>query len=151
MDVWSASRPYRFTPGERVAGIHWIGGWVGSRTGLDAVEERKILHCRESNPGRPLRCCTDWDMSTTSTTRQGSFICVYILLGWEFSRKHHNLLQLAWRCAILRCSLVITEIASQRFRHMARKPAAGPGSLYPSTEWRCSFVFRINLLYIIFF
>jgi hypothetical protein len=25
---WSASRPGRFTPGERALGIHWIGGWV---------------------------------------------------------------------------------------------------------------------------
>jgi hypothetical protein len=30
------------------------GGWVGPRVGLDAVK-RKILHCRESNPGRPAR------------------------------------------------------------------------------------------------
>jgi hypothetical protein len=28
---------------------------VGPRDGLDAVEERKILPCRESNPGRPAR------------------------------------------------------------------------------------------------
>jgi hypothetical protein len=32
----------RFTPGERAPGIHWIGGWVGPRTGLDDVERRKI-------------------------------------------------------------------------------------------------------------
>jgi hypothetical protein len=25
----------------------WIGGWVGPRIGMDAVEKRKILHCRE--------------------------------------------------------------------------------------------------------
>jgi hypothetical protein len=30
---------------------HWIGGWVGPRTGLDDVEKRKIFHCRESNQG----------------------------------------------------------------------------------------------------
>jgi hypothetical protein len=40
---WSASRPGRFTPGERAPGTHWIGGWVGPRTGLDDVEKRKIL------------------------------------------------------------------------------------------------------------
>jgi hypothetical protein len=28
----------RFTHGERAAGIHWIGGWVGPRTGLGEVE-----------------------------------------------------------------------------------------------------------------
>jgi hypothetical protein len=35
---WLASRPGRFTPGTQ-----WIGGWVGSRAGLDAVAEGKIL------------------------------------------------------------------------------------------------------------
>jgi hypothetical protein len=40
---WSASRPGRFKPGERVNGTHWIGSWVGPRTGLDDVEKRKFL------------------------------------------------------------------------------------------------------------
>jgi hypothetical protein len=39
---WSASRPGRFTPGERVPGTHWIGGGVGPRAGLDAVARRKL-------------------------------------------------------------------------------------------------------------
>jgi hypothetical protein len=34
---WSASRPGRFTPGERVAGAHWIGGWVGQKASVEAV------------------------------------------------------------------------------------------------------------------
>jgi hypothetical protein len=28
-DKWSASRPCRFTSGERAPGTHWIGGWMG--------------------------------------------------------------------------------------------------------------------------
>jgi hypothetical protein len=32
-----------FTPGERAPGTHWIGGWVGPRTGLDVVEKRNIF------------------------------------------------------------------------------------------------------------
>jgi hypothetical protein len=32
-----------FTPQGRAPGIHWIGGWVGPRTGLDDVEKRKFL------------------------------------------------------------------------------------------------------------
>jgi hypothetical protein len=39
---WSASRPGRFTPGLRVPGTHWIGGWEGPRADLDAVAKRKI-------------------------------------------------------------------------------------------------------------
>jgi hypothetical protein len=40
--MWSASRPGRFTPGERAPDTHWIGSWVGPRAGQDAVEKGKI-------------------------------------------------------------------------------------------------------------
>jgi hypothetical protein len=40
---WSALRPGRFTPGERAPAIHWIGGWVDPRAGLDDVEKREFL------------------------------------------------------------------------------------------------------------
>jgi hypothetical protein len=40
---WSASRPGRFTSGEIAPGTHWIGGWLGSREGLNDVEKRKFL------------------------------------------------------------------------------------------------------------
>jgi hypothetical protein len=40
---WSASRPCRFTPGERSPGSHWLGCWVNPRTGLDGVEGRIFL------------------------------------------------------------------------------------------------------------
>jgi hypothetical protein len=42
-DERSASHPCHFTPGERVPGTHWIGGWVGPRASLDDVEKRKFL------------------------------------------------------------------------------------------------------------
>jgi hypothetical protein len=48
---WSASRTCHFTPGEKAPGTHWIGGHVGPRAGLDAVEKRKILHFWKSNLG----------------------------------------------------------------------------------------------------
>jgi hypothetical protein len=51
----SASRPSRFTPGERAPGTHWIGGWVSPRAGLDDVEKRKFLTVRGLEL-RPL-CC----------------------------------------------------------------------------------------------
>jgi hypothetical protein len=41
---WSASRPCRFTAGERVPGTHWIGGRADPRAGLDDFGEKKILH-----------------------------------------------------------------------------------------------------------
>jgi hypothetical protein len=48
---WSDSRPCRFPPEKRAPGTHWIGGWVGPRTGPDDVEKRKFL----TLPGLELR------------------------------------------------------------------------------------------------
>jgi hypothetical protein len=48
---FSASRPDRFTPGERAPGTYWIGGWVGPRAGLDDMEKWKLLPL----PGLELR------------------------------------------------------------------------------------------------
>jgi hypothetical protein len=41
---WSGSRPGRFTLGEEVSCTHWIGGWVGLRAELNAVEKRKVSY-----------------------------------------------------------------------------------------------------------
>jgi hypothetical protein len=42
-DEWPASCTGRFTPGERDPDIHWIGGWVDPRAGLDDMVKRKFL------------------------------------------------------------------------------------------------------------
>jgi hypothetical protein len=39
---WSASRPSRFTPGERTPDTHCTGYSVGPRAGLEAVAKKKI-------------------------------------------------------------------------------------------------------------
>jgi hypothetical protein len=41
---WSASRPCRFSAGERAPGTHWIGGWVDPKAGLDNMEKQKLLN-----------------------------------------------------------------------------------------------------------
>jgi hypothetical protein len=52
---WPASRPGRFTRKERDPGIHWIGGWAGTRAVLNAVVKRTIPSPRrESNPRTPI-------------------------------------------------------------------------------------------------
>jgi hypothetical protein len=52
---WSASWPGRFTPRERDPDSHWIGGWMGHRTGMDTVSKRKIPSpCRDLNPDHPI-------------------------------------------------------------------------------------------------
>jgi hypothetical protein len=46
--------PAAFLSGKEPLGTHFIGGWVGTRAGLDAVEKSKITFpCQESNPGHP--------------------------------------------------------------------------------------------------
>jgi hypothetical protein len=58
---WSASGLGHYT-----CGTHWIGGWVGPRADLDAVEKRKILSLPgiEIQPlGHPViaaRACEVW-------------------------------------------------------------------------------------------
>jgi len=53
---WSASRPGCFTLGKRSSDTHWVGGWVGLGTSLDAVAKREIpCPLRKSSPGRPAR------------------------------------------------------------------------------------------------
>jgi hypothetical protein len=59
-EYW-ASRLYWFTPGESTPGTHSIGGWLGTRAGLDTVEKRKIsCPCRKSKLYRSGRRYTDW-------------------------------------------------------------------------------------------
>jgi hypothetical protein len=56
---WPASHSGRFTPGKEPPVPHWIGGWMGPRTGLDYMEGRKILLLPglERQPlGRLARC-----------------------------------------------------------------------------------------------
>jgi hypothetical protein len=48
-DEWSASCPSRFIPGERAPGTHWLGGWMGPRTGLD-TEENYLLPLPGTKP-----------------------------------------------------------------------------------------------------
>jgi hypothetical protein len=58
-DEWSASHPGRFTPEERAPGTHWIGGWVGPRTGLDV--EKSLARTGTQTPTiQPVGSrCTD--------------------------------------------------------------------------------------------
>jgi hypothetical protein len=50
--------PGHFTPGDKAAGTHRIGGWVDSRVGVDNVEKRKFLTLPElelRHLGHPAR------------------------------------------------------------------------------------------------
>jgi len=68
-DEYSLSHPGRFTPVERAAGTHWVGGGVGPRPGLDAVAKSKNpCSCRESNSGHWFGHCSDWTTAATVHT-----------------------------------------------------------------------------------
>jgi hypothetical protein len=51
-------------PRGKCNGIHWMGGWVGRRAGLDGVEKRKnpvIAPAGVVNPGLPSETLTTRD------------------------------------------------------------------------------------------
>jgi len=63
--------PRHFTTGRGATGSLWLGGWVGSGTGLDCLEQRQI-HCpcwtsiHASSVIRPVAGhYTDWDIPDT--------------------------------------------------------------------------------------
>lgn len=61
--------------GERVPGTHWIGGWVNSRTDLDAEERRKISYPAENESrflGRPAGSLVDWTVKKKLLTNSNS-------------------------------------------------------------------------------
>jgi hypothetical protein len=91
-DEWSASRPDRFTPGERAPGTHWIGGWVDSRAGLDDLEKKKFLTLPgfELRPlGRPALSQSLYRLRYPSSAEGTPFILVPepFMLYYRFSFK----------------------------------------------------------------
>jgi hypothetical protein len=44
---WSVSRPSHVTAEEGVTGTHWIGGWVGHRSGIDTGKKKPLCTCSE--------------------------------------------------------------------------------------------------------
>jgi hypothetical protein len=89
---WLASRPGRFIPGKREPGTHRIEGWVGPRARLDAMEKRKILSCRKSNPDRPARNPLLYRLNYP-----GSVVCstCLLILNYLFLRKDVRYLELS--------------------------------------------------------
>jgi hypothetical protein len=69
--LWSASCSCCYTPGERASSTCLVGGWVGPRDGLDAVEERNICSCQESNPNSMLSRL--WSICYTEPYEIGTF------------------------------------------------------------------------------
>jgi hypothetical protein len=75
---WSASQPCRFTPCVKATGTHWIGGWVGLRAGVDAVEKRKSLcPCRKSNTDLPNHSPSLYPLRYPGSWRSICTNCVY--------------------------------------------------------------------------
>jgi hypothetical protein len=85
---WSTSLPGRVTPGEiapPLPGTHWIGGWVGPRTGLDVMEEKKNLALvGHRTPAVQPVACTDWDISVLLRPVP----CSYSLISYPITIDH---------------------------------------------------------------
>jgi hypothetical protein len=89
---WSASRPGRFTPGEKARDTLWIGGWVDPRAGMDDLEKRKFLALPglELQPlSRPARSQPLYRLYYTGSSYKirGS---KYILTGNGAEEEEHN-------------------------------------------------------------
>jgi hypothetical protein len=80
---WSASHLGRFTPRKRDPGTHFIGGWAGPRTVLDAVAKRTIPSpLRESSPRTPIfqpvaQRYTEWAI-TALLPSPLRLLCIYL-------------------------------------------------------------------------
>jgi hypothetical protein len=72
----SASRPERKTPG-----THWIGGWVGPRTGMDVVEEKHLAPA--GNPTPTVQPLARRDATDTGVRRM-AFTPLHIYFSLEF-------------------------------------------------------------------
>jgi hypothetical protein len=57
-----------FYPRRKSPGTHWIGGWVGPRTGLEFVEKRNILPL----PGIQPHLSTPMPVETPISSKQAS-------------------------------------------------------------------------------
>jgi hypothetical protein len=69
-------------PWKRAPGTHWIGGWVRPRVDLDSVEKRKILHCWESNLGRPA---SSLSLCQLQKQRRQSLISILFIIKYNTS------------------------------------------------------------------
>jgi hypothetical protein len=69
-DEWSVSRCGSFTAEEIAPSTHWIGGWVGFKSGLDAMEKRRMLPCRGSKPYRSARVLLLYRLSYPDSSPQ---------------------------------------------------------------------------------
>jgi hypothetical protein len=77
----SALRLGLFIPKEGALDNHWIGGWVGLRTGLNDVERRNILPLPKFDPSavQPVACCYN-DLSSLLTADRIRYMiyCTYL-------------------------------------------------------------------------
>jgi hypothetical protein len=97
---WSASRPGRLTPEERTPSTHSTGGWVGPRTGLDAVK-RKIMTLPESNPGRPARRPSLYRLSYRDPNLTSTFSNSLATVSMRFLAFEVPCLMLIFRCSVV--------------------------------------------------
>jgi hypothetical protein len=77
--------PAASSPEKEAPGIHWIGGWVGPRSGLDTVKNKISSPAWiRTLPTQPIaRRYTDF--SKYDRTKRKIFVCNYSIFGSSYS------------------------------------------------------------------
>jgi hypothetical protein len=124
--------PGRLTPREGAPGTHWIRGWVGPRSGLDAVMKRKFPSpCRDSNP--PI---IQFIVQRCTTELSGSLDCK-VILKWIFNRYDVKM----WTGSVSEWSLLAgsCEHKNKHSNSIKRRGVSGPaGWMSASQRELCS-------------
>jgi hypothetical protein len=81
---WSATRPGRFTPGERAPGTHWIEGWWATEPVWTTWRDEKSCPYWDSNSDplgvRPVvSCYTNWTNPALTWSLYNYFKHIYYM------------------------------------------------------------------------
>jgi hypothetical protein len=138
----SVSHPDRFTPGKIAplsSSICWIGGWVGPRSSLDAVEKRKIFplpgfESRSSSPqsvATPANQCWRWHICKRKFTQLRIFFSSHGLMEEIPARTH------CCKFSIVSDYVTTSRLHGQRAKHfMEHRPSPEINNLSTFQEIR---------------
>jgi hypothetical protein len=142
-----------FYPRERAPGTHWIWGLVGPRAGLEAVEWRRVLHCRESNPRRPDRSPSLCRLNYPDSQQTGVFIIIIIIIIIDASSSHTecviqpNTLNNITTCSAESCALFTLPVTSKawnntEYQRNMKVVVTQLFSVFETTPWTHWFIWQ---------
>jgi hypothetical protein len=93
---WSASRLYRFTPGDTARCTYWKGSWVGPRVGLGRCGENKKKSCTAGNRTQAVQPVVHRHTALSSLQSVNSK--TPLKLNSEWNSKRRGALERAKKC-----------------------------------------------------